>query len=211
MTRPLAVQLGAAAAALLAAVLLVLVGADALRWQDALDRDDARFSAAPAGGDELWRLDEALPASPARRLLGLGDDLAYRRGVRLYAQSRPGEPVANNPRREVLRADAQRALADVSRSDPDPRRRAQATMLIGLLAVGRGDLFTSVEERLQVLRSAVGNFQVALELDPDHVEAKRNLELILADVGAPESGGDDPSQGPAQGSSTGAGRSGSGY
>jgi hypothetical protein len=211
VTRQVRRELVAASAALVLAALLALVGVDALRWQDTLAEGDARYSANPAGEPELWVHHEALPASPARRLLGLDDDLAYRRAVRLYSQSRPGEPVANNPRREILRADAQRALVAVSRSDPDPKRRAQATMLVGLLAVGRGDFFVSPEERLQVLRGAIGSFQVALELDPENSDAKRNLELLLADAGGPSAGATDPGQGSSQGRSTGAGRSGSGY
>ena len=211
MTRRWQLELLGAAVALLAAALLALLGLDVLRWQSALGDGDARFAAAPTREEPLWDAEATLPGGLAERLLDVGDDLAYRHAVRLYARSRPGEPVAHNPRREVIRAEAQRALTAVSRDDPTAARRARTTMLLGMLGVGRGDLFTSPEERLQVLRSVAGNWQVALELDPGLDEAKRNLELLLAEGGAPVAGATDPAQGSSRGSSTGAGRSGSGY
>lgn len=197
-------------AALVAAVLLALVGLDALRSDERLAADDARFAAAPLA-EGLWRNDDLLPLGVSRRLLGLDDDLVYRRAVSLYVRSRPGEPTALNPRRETLRAEAQRALGEVSREDGDARRRSQAAMLLALLGFGRGDLFTSEEERLTVLRGGVGNLQVAVALDPENAEAKRNLELALTSVGLPASGATNAGGTTDTGDTGGVGRSGSGY
>lgn len=206
MTKPL---LGAAAA-LVVAVLLALLGLDALRAERSLERDDARFAVAPAT-EGLWEETSLLPGTVSTRLLGFDDDLDYRRAVSLYLRSRPGEPTSLNPERETLRAEAQRALSAVSREHPDPRRRSDAAMLLGLLAFGRGDLFTSAEERLQTIRGAIGNLQVAVGLDPGNVDAKRNLELALTSVGLPPSGATDAGGTTDTGDTGGVGRSGSGY
>ena len=206
MTKPL---LGAAAA-LVVAVLLALLGLDALRAERSLAHDDARFAVAPAT-EGLWEERSLLPGTVSTRLLGFDDDLDYRRAVSLYVRSRPGEPTSLNPERETLRAEASRALSAVSRDHPDPRRRSDASMLLGLLAFGRGDLFNSPEERLQTIRGATGNLQVAVGLDPGDVDAKRNLELALTSVGLPPSGATDAGGTTDTGDTGGVGRSGSGY
>jgi hypothetical protein len=199
-----------AAAALAGALLLALLGYEALRWDDSLGDDDARFAASPLS-EGLWAHDERLPLAPARRLLGLGDDLAYREAVSLYTRSRPGEPTALNPQREALRGNARQALSALSRTDPEQSRRSQAAMLVALLSLGQGDLFQSAEERLQVLRGGVGNLQIAVALDPDNAEAKRNLELVLTSAGLPPSGATDAGGTSDTGDQAGIGRSGSGY
>jgi hypothetical protein len=197
-------------AALLVAVLLGLLGLDLLRSDRQLKADDARFAAAPLA-EGLWQDDELLPLGVSRRLLGFDDDLAYRRGVSLYVRSRPGEPTSLNPQREALRAEAQRALGVVSREGGDAYRRSQAAVLLALLALGRGDLFTSEEERLTVLRGGVGNLQIAVALDPNNPDAKRNLELALTSVGLPPSGATDAGGSADTGDTGGVGRSGTGY
>jgi hypothetical protein len=199
-----------AVGALALAALLALLGFEALRWDRRLADDDARFAASPLAA-ELWKGDELLPVAPARNLLGLDDDLRYRRAVSLYTRSRPGEPTALNPRRESLRGAAQRELTAISREDSNAARRSQAAMLVALLALGRGDLFQSAEERLTVQRTATGNLQVAVMLDPANVEAKRNLELVLTSIGEPPSGATDAGGTSDTGNQGGIGRSGSGY
>lgn len=199
-----------AVAALVVAFALALLGLEALRWERRLADDDARFAAAPLTKD-LWSGDGAVPLAPARRLLGIDDDLRYRRALSLYTRSRPGEPTALNPERESLRGAAQRALSAISREDASDVRRSQAAMLVALLGLGRGDLFQSAEERLQVQRTATGNLQVAVMLDPDNSEAKRNLELVLTSIGEPPSGATDAGGTSDTGNQGGVGRSGSGY
>jgi hypothetical protein len=196
--------------AVVLAAVLALVGFEALGWERRLGADDARFAAAPLSTD-LWSEGEAVPLAPARRLLGIDDDLRYRRAVSLYTRSRPGEPTALNPERESLRGAAQRELTAISREDPNDVRRSQAAMLVALLALGRGDLFQSAEERLTVQRTATGNLQVAVMLDPDNAEAKRNLELVLTSIGEPPSGATDAGGTSDTGNQGGIGRSGSGY
>lgn len=203
-------QLLGVCGALVAALVLVLVGVDALRLDGRIATDDARF-ASSSMAEGLWEESGLLPFGASRTLLDLDDDLVYRRAVSLYVRSRPGEPTALNPRRETLRAEAQRQLSTISKTDPDPRIRSQAAVLLALLALGRGDLFTSAEERLQVLRGAVGNLQIALELDPDNADAKRNLELALSSVGEPPSGATDAGGTTDTGDTAGVGRAGSGY
>ena len=199
-----------ATVALVLAAALAVVGFEALRWERRIADDDARFSAAPMS-KELWRDAEAAPIGPAKWLLGIDDDLRYRRAVSLYTRSRPGEPTALHPEREALRGAAQRELTVISREDSDERRRSQAAMLVALLGLGRGDLFQSAEERLTVQRTAAGNLQVAVMLDPTNDEAKRNLELLLTSIGEPPSGATDAGGTPDTGNQGGVGRSGSGY
>jgi hypothetical protein len=199
-----------AVSALVLAAILAVLGFEALRWERRLADDDARFAAAPLTKG-LWSEDQIVPLAPARRLLGIDDDLRYRRAVSLYTRSRPGEPTALNPERESLRGAAQRELTAISRDDPNVVRRAQAAMLIALLALGRGDLFQSAEERLTVQRTATGNLQVAVMLDPGNAEAKRNLELVLTSIGEPPSGATDAGGTADTGNEGGVGRSGSGY
>jgi hypothetical protein len=199
-----------AVSALVLAAILAVLGFEALRWERRLADDDARFAAAPLTKG-LWSEDQIVPLAPARRLLGIDDDLRYRRAVSLYTRSRPGEPTALNPERESLRGAAQRELTAISRDDPNVVRRAQAAMLIALLALGRGDLFQSAEERLTVQRTATGNLQVAVMLDPGNAEAKRNLELVLTSIGEPPSGATDAGGTADTGNQGGVGRSGSGY
>jgi tetratricopeptide (TPR) repeat protein len=201
-----------AVAALVAALALTVVGIDALRLDDRVATDDARFTSKPMS-EGLWQDDSFLPFSAAQSLLGLESDLAYRRAASLYIRSRPGEPTALNPRRETLRAEATRALTTISKEDDDYRRRSQAAMLLALLILGRGDLFMSNEERLGELRRAIGNLQVAVALDPENAEAKRNLELALSAFGQGDkaSGATDAGGTPTPGERAGVGRSGSGY
>jgi hypothetical protein len=198
------------AASLAGALLLALLGYEALRWHDSVAADDARFAASPLS-EGLWKHEERLPLAPTRRLLGLSDDLAYRRAVSFYTRSRPGEPTALNPQREALRGNARQVLSALTRTDPEPSRRSQAAMLVALLSLGQGDLFQSAEERLQVLRGGVGNLQIAVALDPDNSEAKRNLELVLTSAGLPPSGATDAGGTSDTGDQAGVGRSGSGY
>jgi hypothetical protein len=203
-------QIAGALAALVVAVALVVVALDALRLDERVATDDARFASSQLT-EGLWETDALLLFDVSTRLLGLDDDLTYRRAASLYTRSRPGEPTALNPRRETLRAEAQRRLSVISRQDADPTRRSQAALLLALLALGRGDLFTSAEERLQVLRGAVGNLQIAVELDPDNADAKRNLELALSSIGEPPSGATDAGGTTDTGDTAGVGRAGSGY
>jgi hypothetical protein len=198
-----------AVAAMAAAVVLALLGLDARRWEHRVAADDARFALAPLS-EGLWQGDVG-PRSLSRRLLGLDDDLRFRRAVSLYVRSRPGEPTSLNPERETLRGEAQRELSALSKEDSEPARRSQAAMLVALLALGRGDLFQSAEERLQVLRGGVGNLQIAVALDPANDEAKRNLELVLTSAGQPTSRATDAGGVTDLGEQAGVGRAGSGY
>jgi len=198
-----------AVAALAAAVVLALLGLDARRWEQRVAADDARFAVAPLS-EGVWESRDG-PRSLSRRLLGLDDDLRFRRAVSLYVRSRPGEPTSLNPERETLRGEAQRELSALSKEDSEPARRSLAAMLVALLALGRGDLFQSAEERLQVLRGGIGNLQIAVALDPANDEAKRNLELVLTSAGVPSSRATDAGGVTDLGEQAGVGRAGSGY
>lgn len=142
----------------------------------------------------------------ARRLLGIGDDLAFRRALQLVWMSVAASPPDQDPEPAALRAAAEIALAEVARSDPDPTRRSQVTNLLGVLSVARdGEEPRAV--RGNRLESAIVSFRTAVLLDDRNERAKYNLELALRNVD-PESEVDLPRGRGGQGM---LGRAGTGY
>ncbi|HVM16599.1 MAG TPA: hypothetical protein VM290_03365 [Gaiellaceae bacterium] len=211
MTRTLA-----SLAAVLGAAVLVVVAADVLRWERQLEGDDRRFAVAPASSG-LWSPPVAVPGDAAARLVGVRDDVAYRRALRRFWPVRPGQ-VLVSPELEAQRGQVEAELARVS-SASEGKRRAHALNLLGLFVVhryhsggfGSGTAPTDPAERQATLRQAIGLFQSAIEADPATRDAKRNLELLLRDPGAQEFLVDTPSGQAAEGQGTGAGRGGTGY
>ena len=201
----------------MASALLVVVAIDTLRWARTIEDDDRRFVAAPAS-QGLWEADTLLPDAASRRMLAVGDDVSYRRTLRLYWPVRPGQPIVG-PEAEIARGRVQTELSQLARADADPAQRSQALTALGVLTVGvyYSTYYGSsggpqdAAERAQVLRTAIGLFQGAIEADPGNAEAKRNLELLLRDQSAAQIVGDDPSGNAAEGDAPGAGRAGSGY
>lgn len=205
-------------AAVAGAALLVLLAVDAMRWERRLKADDARFAAAPMSV-QLWQAQALLPAGATQRLLGLRDDVAYRRALRQFWPVRPGRPIMG-PELETLRGVAETDLARISRSSTEAAPRAHLLNLLGVLTIGRyyGSYYgftgggpTDPAERALVLRTAIGLFQSAIEADPGTVDAKLNLELLLRDPGAQQFLVDTPAGSAAEGRATGAGAGGGGY
>ena len=122
-----------------------------------------------------WRFPELLPGSPARRLLGVGDDLAFRVAVWRFRFSRPENPrMERSQRRFVAVLAAERDLARIVRRDTVPARRSTAANLLGVLAFEDPD----PDDRGYGGRS-LRMFRRAVMLDPANEDAKRNLELLL--------------------------------
>ncbi|HUH14463.1 MAG TPA: hypothetical protein VML35_01100 [Gaiellaceae bacterium] len=199
----------AAALAVPAALVLVLLAVDVLRVSHEVAADDVRFQAALRLPRPLWSDLGFLPGSPGVELLGAGDDAAYRRTVALFARVQPGKVAITTPEREALRGRAQIEVTLRSRADDHPRRRAELLNLHGILSLDR--FSTDAAEAQQILSRGIGAFQNATEVDPENIDAKRNLELVLRRPGAATLPPNDPSQGGAQGRTSGQGRSGSGY
>jgi hypothetical protein len=203
----------AALVALVAAgVALVLLGYDVQRTSATISRDDGMFRVAPYR-DGLWDPPALLPFGIARGVLGLGDDLAYRRALQLFAKVQVNNYRLNHSseRIEALAAQAQSALTQVSRSDPRPAVRSQATDLVGVLTLA-GNIPTDPIGQRNSFEQAVAAFEHAIQLDPQDDDAKLNLEYVLRRNAAQDPlSGRGTTFGASPGSGSGVGAFGSGY
>lgn len=207
-----AAMLLGAAASLVAALALGFLAADVGRWSDAMSSGDARYRFAP-GDRDLWRPDELAPLHGARELLGLEDDLAYRRAVQALRLGQVEGPSVTDPRLSLLRSDAQARLVNIVEADGDRPRRSAAANLLGVLALV--SLVAEERDRETLLGLAVSSFRRAIALDPANDDAKHNLELSLQrgrelKLGEPTGGG-NPSPGGRGVRGAGTGDVGSGY
>jgi hypothetical protein len=169
--------LGGAGACAAAAVLLALLARDVGRWPEALRTGDVAAADPAHAGLASWSADETLPFSPAQHLLGLGDDLAFRRAASLFRRAYPhDQEFESSPQGTAARVRAETALAHEIRTDPDRRRASTASNLLGILALV--DVASSRNTQAPIDRS-VFEFQDAIRLDPGNEQAKANLELLF--------------------------------
>ena len=203
----------AAAGALVALVLAVelfLVALDARAWDRAFRADDVVFRVMPARA--RWSPHQHEPFGLARRLMGVGDDIALRRAFSLFERARQDTlKYSLSKRSEGSRARAAIALSALERTSSSPHDRAVAANLLGLIAFDEvGSESGRVSQR--VLQSTAA-FRRAIVLDPTVEDAKINLEVMLRLVRATaEFNRQQPGAfGSAQGSGSGSGRGGSGY
>lgn len=203
--------LGAVVCLAIAAVLLLLA-TDVGRWSDAMAASDVRYRSDP-GGHGLWRTDAVLPLDPARRLLGVGDDIAFREALRALRLGRLEEGGTSDPVLVLQRGDARARLQEIVGNDPSPARRSRAMNLLGVLSFASA--ITEARGQAQYIADAAAAFQKAIETDPTNYEAKANLELALqrgkALEAAESAGGQNPSPGGAGAKGAGAGDPGTGY
>ena len=112
-------------------------------------------------------------------MLGIDDDVQYRKAVRLFRLGRPLENLSTRSI-EALRAQAQVALANVSQTGSDRTRQSQAENLLGVLnlslAVRDSTLATTF------LHNAIASFQDAIALDDSNADARFNLEYTLYEL-----------------------------
>lgn len=206
------VLIAGAAASLALAAGLFLLAADAARWRNALNMGDVRYRVAPDETD-LWRPSELVPLGVASGVLGVGDDVAFRRAVRAFRLGRLEGPFVTDPRLTLLRTEADARLSAIGEGDGDPARRSAAANLLGVLSLAGS--VTEYRDRVTLLRSAIRRFERAIALDPSNDDAKHNLELALQrgrDIELAEaSGGPNPSPGGGGGKGAGMGDPGSGY
>jgi hypothetical protein len=166
-----------ALAALLAcgAVASALLALDTGRVASTLAADDTTYRLAP--DRPRWDTNAVLPRGLAQRLLGVTDELTYRRALQRLAALRVRESLVGGPEYAGLIAQAQRALVEVSQTDPDPHRRSEATNVLGVFAATSQHPFSSSSQEHAI--SALRSFRAAVRLDPANEQAKRNLEIIL--------------------------------
>jgi hypothetical protein len=158
-----------------AGVLLALLAADVRRWDEHARAGDLRFEVDPAAA--RWTASSRLPFDPALRLLGLRDQLAFRRAAqRFEAVKSAGNGFDNGVSEVQTRGEVQAQLADRGRAG-DARLASAADNLAGILAFVDSRR-TGANAPAPVERS-VAAFRDAVQLDPANEDAKFNLELLL--------------------------------
>lgn len=147
--------------ALLLAAVAGLAARDLHGWDGALERGRS--------------YDALLLSDPVGRLIGARDELRYRTAVQTFTTAlRTPRGFDNGERRARVRSAAEALLSEVATSAV-PARAAQAQNLLGVL-VASGGRVTGGETAQDRARSA---FETAIRVDPEGVDPKYNLELLL--------------------------------
>jgi hypothetical protein len=203
--------LRAAPAVVLAAagILALLLALDVQHRRDSFGADDVRFRSAPAS--RLWRPSELFPFASATSLLGVADDLAYRRALQTLRLANPHALVLASPPALGLRAEAQLGLARIAQGDPDRSRRSAAENFLGGLSFAAAA--EDPDSEASLLQSAVASFRAAIADGEANEDAKFNLELALSRLRAARSSTIPRSNigNASSGRGAGVGRAGSGY
>ena len=189
---------------------LLLLARDVTRLRDAASAGDVRYRVAPAERD-LWQPAQTTPFGTADRLLGVEDDVAFRRALRSLRLAGIEEPTVSDPRLALLRSDARARLAAVAERDPDAARQSRAIELLGVLSFASA--ISEAQASQPLFEDAIARFRRAIAVDPTNDEAKLNLEVALVrDAEAGESaGGERPRPGGEGAAGAGATEPGSGY
>jgi hypothetical protein len=175
VTRRRWILAAAAAVCLVLAAFAAMAARDVGEWQSELPSGDVETAATGLDLSPTWAVTELIPFGVARGLLGVDDDLAFRRAVALYRRARTGIPSFDlGLEGTALRVQAEAALARAIRADRDPRRAADAENLLGVLVV----LDSTAPGATTPIERAIFQFQNAIHLDRGNDEAKKNLELI---------------------------------
>lgn len=168
--------LGVALLAVAGAVALTLIARDAQRWEQSLETGDLRFAISP-GPEDLWEPKARLVDGAARQLLGLDDDLEFRRAAQLFRGSRPRAGAQRTQADLAVAARAQSALAEIERSGQEPARRSAAASALGILSLS--DALGDSSQAALFFRKSISRFTTAVRLDPGNRDAMANLELAL--------------------------------
>ncbi len=211
LTKRVAAAVGCLVCLLLAAG-LALLAADVARERDALAAGDVRFRVAPTD-PRLWNARTRMPFPVASDLLGIADDVAFRRALRAMADARLDDQVISDPELAVSRSEAQARLEAVVTGDGDHVTRSRAAGLIGVLGLAR--FVSETEGRGPLLSATLASLQLAIGIDPENGEAKYNLESALQRGRGLEvtegQAGTDPAPGGSGAKGAGASEPGSGY
>jgi hypothetical protein len=167
--------LAAAALCLAVATIAALAARDAGAWQSSLRAGDVQATGAHPGTSS-WTTDETAPFGLARRLLGIDDDLVFRRAVTLFHRAHTGIPSFDNGLAgTAVRVQAEAELAREIRTDPNRARASAAANLLGVLSVI--DATSPTGSQTPIERS-IFEFEDAIHLDQTNEQAKTNLELL---------------------------------
>jgi hypothetical protein len=173
--RTIAIRSGIAAVCLAAAVVLMLLALDARAWSGRFPADDLRYRRMPSA-HALWRPTELTPFRFDRSVLGIGDDIAYRKALREFRIGRPLEPVFSTAV-TTHRVMAQLALTHVVETTGNPKRASQAANLLGVLGFAMAT--QDVGQRATFLNNAITAFKQAIAFDASNDDALFNLEYAL--------------------------------
>ena len=136
---------------------------------------DAQYLQQPASA--RWDTPTLLPFHLARGILGISDQIAFRRAAQTFdAVHALGCGFDNCYSEGKARADLETVLADVARG-PSRSRDSAAENLLGILAYA--DTETTGTTKPASVDGAVADFQSAVALDPASADAKYNLEWLL--------------------------------
>jgi hypothetical protein len=192
------------AACVVASIVPALFARDVWRQETALRTDDAR--AATGTSEQLtWAAHETLPGKPASRVLGVADDVRFRK---LYAHALALAPRTSGEFRMRQRTPVEVALRREVLAREGARRTGMAANVLGVL------LFTDPDDpENSPAQRAVGEFQNAALADPSNAHAKSNLELLLRQLQAQSPQGRSSPGGGDQAGNSGVGKAaaGSGY
>lgn len=194
---------------LVAGLALLALGIDGLLVSRKLAADDFRYQAAPERAAGLWEGVGIAPGRLTSHVLGIEDDLAYRRATSLFTRSRPGRAPYPGPALAARRGQSALLLTRTSQGETDPRRRAQLLNFLGTLPLDRR--IQDQAERASVLQNAIGIFESAVRVDPGNSDAKANLELVLRISNFASIPGNEPSGERGGGTRSGSGSTGGGY
>jgi hypothetical protein len=189
-------------AALVLALVAVLVATDVGRWRDRIATGDRAVAANPAA-DVSWSASTIVPFDPARRLVGLGDDIDLREAIRAYVIAQRTPVGFDNGQQRTFRRDLAQAALERVILRGSPRQVAQADVLTGVLAFSAAHAPAGVATPGE---RSVEAFSEAARLDPSDQAAKFDLELALRAL-APD--GTRPGSNPSAGG-TGPGNKGAG-
>ncbi len=192
------------------AVVAALLAADLRNWREAVSAGDAAFAREPASA--RWQASTVLPSDPALRIVGISNQLAFRRAARRFVTVvDAGNGIDNGYSESRARGALEEDLTNLARGG-DQHEDSAAENLLGILAF-QDSRQLGPNAPAPVERS-VADFQAAVELDPANDDAKANLELLLRNLLAKgvRPGSNGSSSGPAKGhKGAGGGLPGRGY
>lgn len=169
-----------AVALLLVAALLAGLAHQIGAWNDVVRGDDVRFVTAPVD-QGLWGRPGGPGASLAEDMLGLGDDVRFRKAERLYVRGHlPATTFAQEKARLAARGGAAELLEETMNRDVEPWRRARAANLFGILLVE--DAKEGRELAPTLSRQAVRAFSTGARQSEGADEPRFNLEVLLTQL-----------------------------
>jgi hypothetical protein len=168
------VRLALAVVALVAAVFAALLASDLRSWRDGIRDGDTEYAQSPASA--TWNTPTILPFHLARGILGISDQIAFRRAAQTFVPVHAlGNGFDNGYSESRARADLEIVLANLARGS-DRTRDAAADNMLGILAFA--DTQTTGAAQPAPVERAVADFQSAVQLDPTNTDAKFNLEWL---------------------------------